>query len=272
MRYFYTKLSASGQKQIALQVEEKPRPQIYLCLFAANCSETRIHMKKCTRCGVVVLNDTDVCPLCDTVLQQTQVGEVSDSLCSDTYPDIGHKMRRFRLAERICMYVLVMLQLALVIINYYTYTRVPLRWSVITGAAIIYIVLTIYDWMNRRAGHITKIYLQVIGLIALILCIDLVTGFHKWSLEYGFPCVILAMDLVIILCMIIDSANWQNYVVMQVFAVLLSVICMILYWTGIIRGVVLPWTTLGVSVILWTGTLIIGDRKATNELKRKFHI
>lgn len=226
-------------------------------------------MNKCKRCGVSVADDTAVCPLCDMVLQERK--GLSEET-ADEYPDVGLKTRKLKRISRICMYFALLIEAALVIINYYTYSYTCTWWSAISGGAIIYLILTIRGILNKRTGHIRKIYLQVIGLIALIICIDITLGFSGWSLEVGLPCVIFGIDLTIILCMIINYANWQNYVIMQLFTVLLSVLDLIFYLTGIVQGMILPWVVFGISVFLWTGTLIIGDRKAANELKRKFHV
>lgn len=224
-------------------------------------------MNKCKRCGVWVADDSTVCPLCDMVLHGTSEEDVSVS-----YPDVRVKTRKLKRISRIAMYFALLIEIFLVVVNYYTYSRTHTWWSAISGGAIIYLIFTVRDILNKRTGHIRKIYVQMIGLIALIVCIDLTLGFSGWSLEYGLPCVILGIDLTIILCMIINYANWQNYLVMQIFTVLLGGLDMIFYLTGVVEGMVLPWVALGVSVVLWTGTLIIGDRKAANELKRKFHV
>lgn len=47
---------------------------------------------------------------------------------------------------------------------------------------------------------------------------------------------------------------------------------MLLYFTKVLQSPVLPWTSFLVSLILFTSSVVIGDRKARNELKRKFYI
>lgn len=224
-------------------------------------------MNKCNRCGVSVADDTTVCPLCSMVLHGA--GEAGEDV-SASYPDVGRKTRKLKKISQIAMFFFLLVEVILIIINYYTYSKT--WWSAISGGAIIYLIFTVRDLLNRRTGHIRKIYVQVIGLIALIVCIDLTLGFSGWSLEYGLPCVILGINLTVILCMIINYANWQNYLLMQIFTVLLSVLDMVFYLIGIVRGMVLPWVALGISVVFCMGTVVIGDRKATNELKRKFHV
>ena len=56
------------------------------------------------------------------------------------------------------------------------------------------------------------------------------------------------------------------------FTPVLAVIGIILYLTGIIYVPYLALAALGTSVFLFLGTLIIGDRRARVELKRRFHI
>ncbi|MDE7051800.1 MAG: zinc ribbon domain-containing protein, partial [Lachnospiraceae bacterium] len=48
---------------------------------------------------------------------------------------------------------------------------------------------------------------------------------------------------------------------------------MVFYMTGIIKnGPLLPWVTFGVSAVIFTSCLVIGDKKAKSELKRRFYI
>lgn len=223
-------------------------------------------MNRCKRCGVNIADDTQVCPLCSSVLPRAEQEQTA------TYPDIRLKKRVIQRIWKITAYVLLLAEIFLIVINYYTYRQIPVRWSGITGGAILYLVVTLRDIVNRRSGHIQKIYLQTTAAIALIIGIDYVLGFSGWSLEIGLPCAVYCVDIIIILCMIINFSEWQNYLILQMFAVLLAGIDMVLYLTGTVHLAALVWIALGISVALWTGTLIIGDRKAANELKRKFHI
>lgn len=224
-------------------------------------------MNKCKRCGVQVMDDSAVCPLCSMVLQKQMETREQDG---DPYPDIAWKTRKIRKIFRIGMFAALLIEIFLVIVNYYTLENT--WWSIITGVSLLYLFITLREILTRRSGHIQKIYFQVVGALVLLVCIDLTLGYRGWSLEYGLPCLIYGLNVTIIVCMIVNFANWQNYLIMQMFTVLLSVLDLVFYFTGMVQGMVLPWIALGVSVILWTGTLVLGDRKATNELKRKFHV
>ena len=70
----------------------------------------------------------------------------------------------------------------------------------------------------------------------------------------------------------VNRRNWQSYIMWQIFMILCSFVPIVLYLTGIIYVPYLALAALGTSVFLFLGTLIIGDRRARVELKRRFHI
>ena len=82
----------------------------------------------------------------------------------------------------------------------------------------------------------------------------------------------LGLVLAIIICMSVNSSSWQNYLLMQLAAIALSIVDVVLHFKGYFHHIVLAWIALGLSVLLWSGTMLIGDGKAKNELKRKLHI
>lgn len=102
--------------------------------------------------------------------------------------------------------------------------------------------------------------------------IDLLTGASGWALTFVFPSAILAMVLATIILMIVNIRNWQSYMMMQLFLVLMSVIAMILVAVKVIWFPYLAMGAMGASLFLFLGTLIIGDKRARTELKRRFHI
>lgn len=226
-------------------------------------------MNKCKRCGVRVIDDTLICPLCHTVLTEEAQSEDEQT---GNYPNVKQKTRKFRRAGRILLFLSLVLEAALILVNYLTFSSFPKYWSAITGGIIAYLILTSWDLLSRRQGHIRKIYLQIFVVMGLLLLMDVSLGWKGWSLEFGLPCMIYGLVAAIVICMAINSSSWQNYVLMQLAAVFLSIIDVVLHFTGFFHHIVLAWTALGLSVLLWSGTMIIGDRKAQNELKRKFHI
>lgn len=221
-------------------------------------------MNRCKKCGIDIAEETKVCPLCGIVL--TNDGQN----CEDSYPDIRQKTRFLKKLINVTTYFLFVLAVVLVVINYYNYFGV--KWSLISGSVIIYLIITLQYTINKRDGHIKKIFVQIVGALLLEIAIDYALGFSGWSLDIGVPCIIFVLDAIILVCMIVNNKNWPSYMLMQVFTVSLSVVHMILYFLGIVSGPALPWTAFGISSILFSSCIVIGGRRAKNELRRRFYI
>ncbi len=154
-------------------------------------------MNSCKRCGVAINDETTICLFCGMVLS----GDGSGT--GNIYPDIRNKTRMLKRLINIASYFAVVLEIFLVVINYYNYYGI--KWSIITGGAIFYIILTLQYSVN------------------------------------------------ILICMVINFENWQSYLLMQIFTLVMSIIHMVFYMTGIIKnGPLLPWVTFGVSAVIFT--------------------
>lgn len=222
-------------------------------------------MNKCKRCGVAINDETTRCLFCGMVLTGDGNGT------GDIYPDIRNKARMLKRLINITSYFGIVLEIFLVVINYYNYYGI--KWSVITGGAIFYIILTLQYTINKRNGHILKIFVQMLGAMLLVVVIDFALGFSGWSYNIGIPLIILLLDVIILVCMVINFDNWQSYLLMQIFTLAASIIHMVFYMTGfIVNGPLLPWVTFGFSAVIFTSCLVIGGKKAENELKRRFYI
>ena len=162
------------------------------------------------------------------------------------------------------------MEIVFVVINYYNFNGV--KWSEISGGAILYLILMLHFIINDHYGHIKKMYVGFLGALFYIMLVDFVLGYKGWSLGVGMPVIVLVLDVIIIICMIINRQNWESYLLLQIFCVILGIVQMLLYFTKVLQSPVLPWTSFLVSLILFTSSVVIGDRKARNELKRKFYI
>ncbi len=221
-------------------------------------------MDRCKKCGVYVGDATDVCPLCDRILS----GNGQDM--EDIYPDIRHTTRALKRLINIVTYFAVVLEIIFIIVNYYNLKDV--KWSVITGVSILYLILTLQYTFTKRNGHIFKIFVQIFAAIILLIVIDFAIGYTGWSLNIGLPVIILVLDFIIVLCMLVNFKNWPSYMLIQVFTLFMSIVQMILYLTGVVEEIVLSWTSFGVSAIIFTFCVVIGGKKAKDELKRRFFI
>ena len=78
-----------------------------------------------------------------------------------------------------------------------------------------------------------------------------------WSADEKYE--LIAKVLAIIICMSVNSSSWQNYLLMQLAAIALSIVDVVLHFKGYFHHIVLAWIALGLSVLLWSGTMLIGN-------------
>ena len=217
-------------------------------------------MIECKNCGIKIKDKTKVCPMCDMVLSG------DDKHNENTYPDVRQKTKILRRIVSIFSYF------AIVVIWQSSGPFNGVKWSEISGGAILYLILMLHFIINDHYGHIKKMYVGFLGALFYIMLVDFVLGYKGWSLGVGMPVIVLVLDVIIIICMIINRQNWESYLLLQIFCVILGIVQMLLYFTKVLQSPVLPWTSFLVSLILFTSSVVIGDRKARNELKRKFYI
>lgn len=67
-------------------------------------------MGKCRNCNIEVLDETEFCPLCQSILDPTDELE-------NMYPDVRIRMRRLKLFSKIYLFLAICVQAVLFAIN-----------------------------------------------------------------------------------------------------------------------------------------------------------
>lgn len=221
-------------------------------------------MSRCVKCGVEILDQSERCPLCQHVLEHGGMEQIP------AYPDVRQTVRRFRFLENLILFLSIMIETLLIYLNLRIHPQ--LLWSVMAGLGLIYGNVVLRLAVLGKSGYIYKTVILVIMAILMLLGIDYLSGYRRWSLNYVLPCGIILMDIAVIVMMIINNRNWQSYMMMEIFMVLCSVATVILSVVGVVTVQLFAIIALGCSVFLFLGTLILGDRRAQEELKRRFHL
>lgn len=220
-------------------------------------------MAKCKNCGVEILDVTDRCPLCKSVLCQTDAVE-------NMYPDVRVRVRRLTLFCNVYLFLAICVQTALTTINFLT--KPQFLWCVIPGFALLYFYLVLRYAVLGKSGHRSKITVLVILAVLSAVAIDMSIGYRGWSVDYVLPGGIILVDVVILVCMICNRKNWQSYIMWQILMVLSSFLPVGLYLAELEHNPYLAFMPIAASAALFLGTVIIGDRRARQELVRRFHI
>lgn len=220
-------------------------------------------MSRCKQCNVEILDETERCPLCHSVLEKTVEVE-------NMYPNVRTMTRRLALLSRIYLFVAILVEALLIYLNVLSDSE--MFWSAIPGLAMLYGYLVLRYAILGKSGYKGKIIVLTLIAILMVVAIDFVVGYRGWSVNYALPSAILLVDAGILILMCINRRNWQSYMMWQIFMILCSVVPLVLYAVGIVTVPLLALLAFAFSAALFLGTLIIGDRRARTELRRRFHV
>ncbi len=220
-------------------------------------------MSRCRRCNVEVLDETERCPLCNSVLEYTFEVE-------NMYPNVRVQSRKWMLWSRIYLLTAIIAEVLLLCINYVGDYKT--WWSLIVGLVFCYGYMVIRFALLGKAGHKEKIVVLSAISILIMVASDFLVGYAGWSVNYGLPSIVILLDFGIILLMIKNRKTWQSYIMWQILMVLVSIVLVVLYFFEIITVPHVMGVAVLFSAFLFLGTLIIGDRRARVELQRRFHI
>lgn len=223
-------------------------------------------MNRCVKCGVHILDKTEVCPLCHCVVE-----DEGAEPAKEYYPDIRLKGKKIELVVRIVLFLSIVVGALSIIINV-THQN-GMWWCVIVIGGLAYLqLIMLFLIENQHAGYLSKIIIGTACGIAYIVLIDYLFGFTRWSLNYAVPAALLAIDIMTVVLMVVNIRSWQSYLSLQLFMIVCSGIGILLFLAGVVTKPVMSYVVFGISCMLFLATLIIGGRRASNELKRRFHV
>ena len=231
-------------------------------------------MNKCQNCNIMIYDETDICPLCHSVLddmsEEDQARVRIFSPKGAPYPDIKKRAKRLYFVMRLILFLFIAAEIGLVSVNYLFTPQ--FWWSGICGISMIYIYLSMVYWIRHDAGYAAKIGLQLSLTIGLLWGLDYFTGMTGWSLQWAIPGVILFGDAIVFFLMMLNRQQWYSYTILLLLIMLFSIAIIALYFLGKIANIVLPVICIGVTGFYLLGTFIFGDREFTREMKRRFHV
>jgi hypothetical protein len=220
-------------------------------------------MSKCRQCNIEILDETERCPLCNTVLEPTVEVE-------NMYPDIKIRTKHFVMFSRIYLFLAIVVEI--ILINVCILSEVQSIVYIITGLILLFGYIVIKYAILGTSGYRAKTIVLTILAVLMLVGIDFAVGYNGWSVNYVFPSGIILVDVGILVVMAVNKNNWQSYMMQQIFTILCSAVALILCRIGIITNPIASIVAMNLSLIIFLGTFIIGGRRARVELKRRFHI
>ena len=215
-------------------------------------------------CNVEILDNTDQCPLCHHVLEWDGIER------EDTYPDARIVIQRFRFVENIVLFLSIVVFGVFVGISFWEHCE--FGWTLLIGLALIYVNGLLRITILGKSSYLFKIMFSVLLAMLLLIQADIITGYQGWGVNVVYPVAIILLDIGILILMLINRKSWQSYIIVQISTLLLSGLGLIFLWLKIITFPYVIAAAGAFSLIIFVGTMIMGDYIARTELKRRFHI
>ena len=220
-------------------------------------------MSRCKQCNIEILDETEHCPLCQSVLEKTIDME-------NMYPNVMVKSKKWAMLAKIYFFCMIVLELILV--NVVMLTDKSSMIAIIPGLIFLYGYTVIRYAIVGKTGYRSKVLVLTLVAVLILVAIDYSAGYHGWSVNYIIPAGIMFLDACIFVLMLINRKNWQSYIIIQIMMLLCCVISWILYATDIITQEIMVIIATDITIVLFLGTIILGGRRARVELYRRFHI
>jgi VIT1/CCC1 family predicted Fe2+/Mn2+ transporter len=221
-------------------------------------------MKICKNCNVKVVSNTNICPLCKTVLN-----DFDKKVSEDTYPTITANLHKYNIITRLFIFLSVIFTVGTIIVNFVTYNG--FLWSIIAIASILYFWSIIAHAIKHNINIVRKIFVQTIAISLLTIVIDITIGYIGWSVNYVVPEIIIIANIAALILIIINRMKWYSYILYQIAIAILGFIPVILYFCGIMHELWSVMVSVIISFVVLCGTVIFSDKSVKNELKRRLH-
>lgn len=220
-------------------------------------------MKHCDNCKLDIRDETLVCPLCAGPLCA-----LNDTSYPPAYPRAMNKKRKYNLVKRILIFTSIVTSLVCIIVNIMVPTSV--WWSLIAILVICYAWAVVPHALRRGGNLAGKVLMQVICVSALVVLIDMLLGWHAWSINYVIPVLISSAIAAVGVIIICYRTNWAGYVMYQTVLALFSFVPLVLCFTGLMKSFLFAIITSGFGICALVATIVFGDKSIKNEFKRRF--
>ena len=185
------------------------------------------------------------------------------------YPYIKKRISRGMLI-RMIGYIAVVLAGACLLIDHLIPTGSP--WAFMSVAAIAYVLASLVNILRYTPNPASIVLWQLFGISGLVFFIDYLIGFHRWSLNYIIPFLIIAAALSTTLMIAIRPSRYRSNTIYQLGIAIIGVFSVLLWvfgWSDVEWPAV---TASWVSALCFLTMLVFSSRRTGHELKKRFHV
>lgn len=223
-------------------------------------------MSKCNHCGIILEHvNGQQCPLCFEAI-------VDNPLTSRNtwYP--SYEVKKTEVSRNLFFHLSLFLSIAIISICLFFNLLINAGnlWFLYVVGPVLYLLLLLNSTILSKKHVANKILLQVVGMSSMLFLIDLLCGFHKWSVNIVIPILVITATLLITVIIGIKKMRWYEYVKYITVMIFLGFIPIILYFIGISNSIWASAITALYALLTLAGMFLF-SAKFKNEFVRIFH-
>lgn len=218
----------------------------------------------CENCHVEVDSALARCPLCRAPLTDRPTGNLMYAR-----PARAERPRR-TLYEDLLVFLSFGAVVGACIINLLTWDGNP--WCVGVASVVICVWVFIKTWDDSKLPFGARMFLQGLGIVAVLLSIDYQMGYSGWCVNYVVPFFLIGLNAGIDLYAYVYKSRWVANLIFAFLFIVLGYVPLIFCWTGVATA----WTPAVLSAVASSltllGTLRFAVRSFSLEMKKRFHV
>lgn len=221
----------------------------------------------CPNCHVSVDASLARCPLCRQELTDHPSG---NALYPDITPGRDNRMPlRGFYSDLMVFLSILFIGVALVLnIIYWRGTA----WFLAVAAPILYVWIVLRTLVFSDYYFGTRVFVQLLGIMAMLLSFDYAAGWTGWSLSTALPLILLACNVLIDAYSGTYKSRWKDNLAYALLFAVLGCVPLILYLAHVTDAVFPMLLATVSSIVSALGMLRFAFRSVWHELKKRLHI
>lgn len=217
----------------------------------------------CRKCDIRLSGPRKRCPLCGSTLTGTVLGE-------SVFPELRPGQASNWFALRLSIYSTVAAAVVCLIVNA---TTTPDKWwSLFVLGGLCSLWCTVGIAFYKRRNVLKLILWQVILLSGLSVLWDLLTGFHRWSVNFVIPILFTAALIGMTIIARVLRRDIRDYMIYLVVDIILGVSTFILILCGLLTVMLPAYICLGASLLILSALIVFQGKTLWSELRRRMHV
>lgn len=224
---------------------------------------------KCKNCSVSFFSRTAICPLCGTEAEDLDFDTQNDSCF---YPEYAEpKISKLDIAKKIILFLTIAFSSMAIFINMFSLTIQSSLWSLLFVSCLFYTFVSFKTLSSKKMHTGAKILVQLLLISALVIIIDIFSGFKKWSTTFVIPSLSFASSLVIVFIAVGKRSLYKEFSGYLLTSFLISIIPALLCLVKLSTHIWVGYASFLVSLLMLFGLYVFSEKDFKSEMKKRFH-